>query len=86
MKVAKEFYAKFISACDLSNILTAKLKLMVWLKTQLKVKDVEKSALNIWHDGMFDVMLNLSNVLLNDVGKRLSSSKKTLTSFCYELT
>lgn len=46
MKVVKEFYAKLISECDLSNILTAKLKSMDWLKTHVKVKDVEKSALS----------------------------------------
>lgn len=86
MKVAKEFYANFISACDLSNILTAKLKFMDWLKTQVNVNDVEKSALSNWHDGMFDVMLNFNNVLLNAEGNRSSSSKKILISFCSELT
>lgn len=84
--MVKEFYARFISACDLSNILTAKFKLMDWLKIQLKVKDVEKSALSNWHEGMFDVMLNFNKVLLNDEGRRFSSSKKILISFFYELT
>ena len=82
MNVVNEFYAKFISLYDLSNIFTDKLKLLDSLKMQLNVNDVENSALSNLHDGMFDVMLKRSNDLLNVVGKSFSSSKKILISFC----
>lgn len=82
MNVVNEFYSKFISLYDLSNIFTDKLKLLDSLKMQLNVNDVENSALSNWHDGMFDVILKRSNDLLNVVGKSFSSSKKILISFC----